>query len=149
MKKKKNKTLQLISNIITALVLLGGTALATYYVVSKWTVFMPSDPSVQKPLIVGFVAFVVTFAVLILVTGCIYLLKSITDKPEKPQVTTTKQDNQDEDAEIIAVMAAAIAAYNDDMTKKKPKLEFRVREMNPCGSSWRIVAKDDFESVGG
>ncbi|HOO96527.1 MAG TPA: OadG family protein [Caldisericia bacterium] len=148
--KKKNKTLQLISNITTAVILLGGTALATYFVISKWSVFMPSDPNAQKPLIVGLVAFVVTFVVLILVTCCIYLLKSITDKPAKPQITVAPQDKVDEDIELVAVMATAIAAFNDDIAKvKRPKLEFRVREMNPCGSSWRIVAKDDFESVGG
>ena len=130
-------TKQIVANIITLIVLV---SLVVYiclaFIYPNITLNPGADLSggISKSL----VAFTVTFIVLIAVTGSIFVLKFITERPQKP----AKVQKKEEDDLLIAAITAAVQAFETEL----PKKGFVVREYKSASSSWSKLTKEEYEN---
>jgi uncharacterized membrane protein len=149
-----------VLNFFTSMFLIAGIALVGFFIYNKWSIYIEPVGKSGTTLIAGIVAFVVTFLVLIIVTLCIVALKSVLEKETKtetkpvtstrtPSVANEKTSVVDTEAELIAVITSAIRTFESEGLKTSSFTEFKVREMVASGSSWRILTRDEFNSVGG
>ncbi len=131
-------TKQIVANIITLIVLVSLVAyIVLAFIYPNITLNPGADLSggISKSL----VAFTVTFIVLICVTGSIYALKLITERPPKP----AKVQKKEEDDLLIAAITAAVQAFESEHPAAKKG--FVVKEYK-TPSQWGKLTKEEYEN---